>query len=54
MLSGITRIPAVPAGVSGLVGVVAVFFCSLFLVFGLYLFLRVSVRRRELVLVIAK
>ena len=54
VLTGITRIPAVPACISGLVGVVAVFFYSLFLVFGLYLFLRVSVRHREFVLVIAK
>lgn len=54
MLSGITRIPAVPAGVSGWVGVVAAFSCSLFLVFGLYLFLRVGVRHREFVLVIAE
>ena len=54
VLTGITRIPEVPAGVSGLVGVVAAFSCSLFLVFGLYLFLRVSVRHREFLLVIAK
>ena len=54
VLTGITRIPQSLRVSVAWSASWPCFFYSLFLVFGLYLFLRVSVRHREFVLVIAK